>query len=84
MHMNRLLCISADEEGFARAACGEPSMENGKGSVLTAAAEKWHLREGGIPADIPVLPETQGEPVVTELLEYASCLQRITLIPRSK
>ena len=84
MHMNRLLCIPADEEGFARAACGETSMENGKGSVLTAAAEKWHLREGGIPADIPVLPETKGEPVKTELTEYASGRQRITMIPRAK
>ena len=83
MHMNRLLCLPADEDSFARAACGEPVMHDGKASVLTAAAEKWHLKDGR-PADIPVLPEPHGEPAAAELAEYAVYRQRITMIPRAR
>lgn len=81
--MNRLLCVPADEGSFARAACGDPVMEDGKAKVPAAAAEKWHLKDSR-PSDIPVLPETRGEPVLTELKEYASCRQRITMIPRAR
>ena len=79
--MDRLLCIPAEANGFARAACGDPVTENGKPSVLTSAVGKWPLKDGH-PADIPVLPEGHGEPVLTALEEYASCRQRITMIPR--
>ncbi len=83
MHMNRLLCIPAKEGGFARTSCGEPVMEYGRATVLTAAAEKWHLKDDR-PADIPVLPEPHGEPAAAALEEYASCRQRITMIPRAR
>ena len=83
MRMNRLLCLPADEGSFARTACGEPVMTDGRANVLTAAAEKWHLKDGR-PADIPVLPEPHGEPAAEELAEYATCRQRITMIPRAR
>ena len=83
MHMNRLLCIPAESGIFARAACGDPVMKDGKASVLTASCEKWQLKDGR-PGDIPVLPERHGEPSAAELKEYALCRQRITMIPRAR
>ena len=83
MYMNRLLCIPADSVSFARASCADPVLENGRAAVLTAAIDKWHLKNNR-PTDIPVLPEPHGEPVETELKEYASCPQRITMIPRAR
>lgn len=83
LYMNRLLCIPAENDDFNRASRGDPAVENGKAFVLTASADKWHLKDSR-PADIPVLPETHGDPVLTELKEYASCRKRITMIPRAR
>lgn len=79
----RLLCMPCNEKNYARAVCGKPVCTGQKMTVETKQAEKWHIRNSQ-PADIPVLPETKGEPAATELKLYPECPCRITMFPRAK
>lgn len=79
----RLLCAASDETNFNRAACGCPVRENDAWLLPLAGTDTWRLK-GNEPADIPVLPGTKGDPVLTELKPYAGTVNRITVFPRAK
>jgi len=83
VYRKRLLCAASDKTNFNRAACGCAVRENDAWLLPLAGTDKWRLK-GNEPADIPVLPDTKGEPVPTELKPYAGTVSRITVFPRAK
>ena len=79
---NRLL--SADITGGFRgyAVCDNPKVEENRIVVPCACASGWHAPKG-IPADIPVLPRTEGETVTLVLTTYERTEHRISMFPRA-
>ena len=51
--------------------------------ALLADVPEWKVK-AGVPADVPVLPETQGEAVSCALVPYAKASARIALFPGRK
>ena len=80
---NRLYSLKAEEGHYAFAVMHSPEIINDRITVQVQQTEKWHLKDGQ-PSDIPVLPETKGENVFTELTPYAQTPDRITMFPRTK
>ena len=70
-------------DDWAMALCGEPVLKDGRVVAPLRRVPDWRKR-GGIPADLPVLPATEGETVQAELVPYASAPCRIALFPRGK
>lgn len=70
-------------ENWAVALCGEPEMKDGKIIAPVKVVPDWHKR-GNVPADLPVLPETEGETIMAELVPYAQAPCRMAVLPRGR
>lgn len=70
-------------EEWAVALCGEPEMQDGKVVAPVKVVPDWHKR-GNVPADLPVLPETEGETILAELVPYAEAPCRMAVLPRGR
>lgn len=75
-----LMTIVPGEE-WAYALCGEPELREGKVYAPVCKACDWRKR-GNVPADLPVLPETEVEVAFVEMKPYAHTPVRIALLPR--
>ena len=81
MVRNRLMALDTRDAEYRYAVHGAPFMRNGQVFVPVQRITRWPLREG-IPADIPVLPAGNGEPVSAPLTPYAETPGRIAVFPR--
>ena len=70
-------------EEWAVALCGDPVLENGKVIAPVKRVPDWRKR-GNVPADLPVLPETEGDVIKAELVAYADAPCRIALMPQER
>lgn len=77
-----LLVMPVAEDGsWAFAACGTAQeTENGDIVLLVSQVEDWRKR-GAVPADLPVLPRVEGQPVQAVLRPYAEACG-IALFPK--
>lgn len=80
---NRLLCMPAEPETFARAVCSDPEKNEKEINVFTAAVGKWEIKDGQ-PGDIPVLPEIREQALPTKMGYYSDNACRIAMFPRAK
>lgn len=78
---NRLMSLNVSGADYRYAACGKPYIKNGKTFAPLKRIARWPA-EGGIPADIPVLPSGKGEAVYVPLTVYPDITERITVFPR--
>ena len=69
------------EDMWAVALCGEPEVIDGQVVAPVRHVPAWHKR-GSVPADLPVLPDTDGETLRVVLTPYAKAPCRIALFPR--
>lgn len=69
------------EEAWNVALCGMPVMENGQIVARFRRVPDWRKR-GGVPADLPVLPNVEGECFTSVLVPYAEAPCRIALFPK--
>ena len=69
------------EDMWAVALCGEPDVIDGQVVAPLRHVPAWHKR-GSVPADLPVLPDTDGETLRVVLMPYAKAPCRIALFPR--
>ena len=88
-HQSALIRYGADVMAFvpgsewAVALCGDPVLEDGKVIAPVKRVPDWRKR-GGVPADLPVRPETEGETLHVELTPYAKTTCRIALMPQER
>lgn len=77
-----LLCMPATEEGsWAMAMVGDARMdEQGRAVCAVLPLKNWK-EQGGVPADLPVLPKVRGEEREVALVPYASACG-IALFPK--
>lgn len=73
--------IPGDE--WAVALCDEPELKDGKVIASLKRVPEWRKR-GNVPADLPVLPQTDGDVFQAELHAYADAPCRIALLPRER
>ena len=85
MHGNQVLALPATEDSDWNAAlCGQPALSaDGQVTVPLRRVPVWQ-RKGPVPVDLPVLPETEGEPFTAVLTPYADTPCRIAVFPRGK
>jgi len=85
MRGNTVMVYPATKDmAWNMALCGKVEMlENGDVTATLRPAPAWRCK-GDVPADLPVLPETEGESVCAQLLPYAQTPCRIALFPRGK
>ena len=69
------------EDKWAVALCGEPELVDGQVVAPLRHVPAWHKR-GSVPADLPVLPDTDGEIMRAVLTPYAEAPCCIALFPR--
>ena len=69
------------EDMWAVALCGEPDVIDVQVVAPLRHVPAWHKR-GSVPADLPVLPDTDGETLRVVLMPYAKAPCRIALFPR--
>ena len=81
---NRLMSLPADENDFRFAVNGEAEISMGRTELPVCRVKCWNLYGGDIPADIPVLPETDGLPVQSILSPYDETPGRITVFPTGR
>lgn len=77
----KVMAYPVTEDNWAVALCGEPEVKDGIVIAPLKRVPSWRKR-GSIPADLPVLPETEGEIMMAELSPYAETPCRIALFPR--
>lgn len=75
---------ATEKDAWRVALVGAPSLQaDGTVAVPLAAVSSWR-QDGPVPADLPVRPETAGEPFSAVLSPYAETPCRIALFPRGK
>ena len=79
----RIMCAAADENNFARAACGSPVREGESVLIPLAGTDKWRMKGKDL-SDIPVLPPVSGDAVPTALIPYAGAGKRVSVFPKAK
>lgn len=79
----QVMAYAPADGGWAVALCGEPRLQAGKVVAPLRRVPEWR-RKGGVPADLPVLPEVEGEVIQAELVPYAEAPCRIALFPRGR
>ena len=79
---NCLLSYQTDEGQYAYSVCETPEVMDGRIRVAAKPVVHWPAH-GGIPADIPVIPECRDETVLLPLVPYSDTFSRITLFPRN-
>lgn len=77
-----LMALSVDENNW-RKALVSAAVENNRVTAMLETVKQWNCRND-IPADIPVLPETDGVQSVSVLTPYARTKSRIVLFPGRK
>lgn len=82
---NELMVYPVQADGVWNVAlCGEPILsENGTVTVPLRRVPQWK-RKGDVPADLPVLPQTEGDAFTATLTPYAATPCRISLFPRGR
>ena len=80
---NRLLAMDAENADYRVAACGEPEVADGQPMLPVRAVPGWR-KNRGIPTDIPVLPEAEGEIRRVPLVPYRDAAERISVFPRTR
>lgn len=79
----QVMAYVPSDEWWAVALCGDPVVEDGKVIAHFQRVPDWRKR-GGVPADLPVLPKTEGETIRAELVPYAEAPCRIALFPKGE
>ena len=79
----RLLTLEARNGTFRTAACGEPVLVDGQPMIPVCDVSGWINRDG-IPADVPVLPKTEGETRLEPMYPYSETPVRIAVFPRAR
>ncbi len=77
-----VMALPVEGSNWQKALVSAETEENRNVVVLDAVAD-WKAK-GDLPADIPVLPETAGEPAAYTLTPYAKTAARIALFPGRK
>lgn len=76
-----LMALPAEGEGWQQALISVSVNEKGVNATLDAV--EWKVK-AGVPADVPVLPETASAPAEKALVPYAKTTARIALFPGRK
>lgn len=79
----KVMAYPVQEGSWAMALCGEPCLKDGQVIAPLRRVSAWR-RKGGVPADLPVLPETEGETIEACLAPYAETPCRIALFPKGR
>ncbi len=74
-----LMALPAEGENWKKAYVSVTAEEHRVAATLDPVKE-WKVK-GGVPADLPVLPETEGAPAMHLLAPYARTAARIALFP---
>ncbi len=74
-----LMALSAEGENWKKAYVSVTAEEHRVAATLDPVKE-WKVKDG-VPADLPVLPETEGAPAMHLLAPYARTAARIALFP---
>ena len=77
-----LMALPVEGDNWKKAFVSAAKEENAVCALLADVPE-WKVK-AGVPADVPVLPETQGEAVSCALMPYAKVSARIALFPGRK
>jgi len=77
-----LMALPADGDHWKKAFVSAAKEENTVRALL-ADVQEWKVK-AGVPADVPVLPEPQGEAASFTLVPYARAAARIALFPGRK
>lgn len=77
-----LMALPAEDTEWKQALVSASGAENCVTAMLDAVKE-WKVKSG-VPADVPVLPETNGAPAEKTLVPYAKTTARIALFPGRK
>ena len=80
---SRLLAMPAGDGPWQAAAAGEIRVQDGVPMLPVRFCPRWKETEG-IPADIPVLPVTEGDIRWVPLAAYAETPRRIAVFPRAR
>lgn len=78
----KLMAYAPADDRWAVALCGAPEKKDGKVVVPVAHVPGWKCT-GKVPAELPVRPQTEGEPFEAVLTPYAETPCRLALLPRS-
>lgn len=79
----KVMAYPVQESCWAVALCGEPRLEGGQVIAPLRRVPAWR-KKGSVPADLPVLPETEGETFNARLAPYAETPCRLALFPRGR
>lgn len=79
----QVMAYVPENDTWAVALCGEPAVEDGRVTAAFRRVPEWRKR-GSLPADLPVLPQAEGEAVRAVLTPYADAPCRIALFPRGE
>ncbi len=77
----KVMAYVPENDAWNVALCGTPVLEDGKVIATLKRVPEWRKR-GSVPADLPVLPETEGEAFRAVLAPYDQAPCRIALFPR--
>ncbi len=77
----QVMAYVPQEDAWNVALCGTPVMENGRVIGTFRRVPDWRKR-GSIPADLPVLPVSEGQCFTAEMIPYAEAPCRIALFPK--
>jgi len=77
-----LMALPVDGDNWKKALVSVSKADNGVCALLNDVQE-WKVK-AGVPADIPVLPQTQGDAASFTLVPYAKTAGRIALFPGRK
>lgn len=77
-----LMALPVEGDGWKKAFVSATAEENGVAACL-ASVKEWKVK-GNMPADVPVLPETEDATSVCMLAPYAKTAARIALFPGRK
>lgn len=77
----KVMAYVPENDAWNVALCGTPVLEDDRVIATLKRVPEWHKR-GPVPADLPVLPETEGEAFRVVLVPYDQAPCRIALFPR--
>lgn len=78
---NIIYSLAADKDHFAWAFCGSLTEKGSKVFATFKKVKEWK-QTNGIPANVAVCPETEGELIEMELKPYAFLDNKMTVFPR--
>ena len=79
----KIMVCPVTEDKWAYALAGQITERDGAVYAMVKHVPGWKAAHG-VPADLPVLPETSGEAVEIELKPYAETPCRLSVLPRAQ